>query len=1119
MENLPHLDQVADLPKNEPVHPKLAPIILHHPPAQPEGYVGDDDMEEDEEDDPDEDLEDEPIEQLVPELNYMDGFALYMNPQPKGNMNGWLIKDDDDKLEEYVESEFALPVVPIVDANNESVPPVIQFSGCNLESVHRGVKRLDRKMFDIYNTKIRMTKKFKEDDLRMNRHEYDITALDVTVRENGSDYSKMIKFVEGLSKQFNKLKEQCRRAESLSHWEAWVRDDAIAARDDDGYDTTAPTESQPSEPLIPLYEYSPIFFVFDKIMPPKGMSAVVIQKLVADKAAEALEADRAIRNNPNVVGGSGGNDGQGGAPPMLENELRSLKLKDTNITAYTQQFNKLAQLCLEPIPSEKKKVELYIKGLPENIKGKQLPLSLRYLTMLFEKGHTRNHCLKRNKSQGGNAIGRAYAMREVEQNPGQNIITGTFLLNHRYARVLFNSGSDKNFVNTSFSHLINIKPVRQNTSYEVELAEGRIVSTNTISKVERDAVIVCGTKKVHIPIKNGMLVVKGNEGVSRLKVISCIKARKYVEKGNQLFLAHVMEKKPREKHLEDVQELADQLQELSEKGFIRPSSSPWRAPTLFVKKKDGSFRMCIDYRELNKLTVKNRYPLPRIDDLFDQLQGSSVYSKIDLRTGYHQLRIREKDIPITAFRTQYGHYEFQVMPFGLINTPAVFMDLANRVCKPYLEKLMIVFIDDILIYSKSKEEHGEHLKTILELLKKEQLYAKFLKCDFWLESVQFLGYVIDSKDEKEAFQLLKHKLYCAPILALPEGSKDFVVYCDASLKGFGAILMQREKRQWIELLSDYNCEIRYHPGKANVVADSLSRKEREKPLRARSLVMKFVTDLYARILQAQAEAMKGENMKVENLGRLIKLIFKIRSDGIRYFYKQTWLSLFGGLQDLIMYESHKSKYSIYLGSDKMYQDLKKLYWWPNMKAEIATYVSKCLTCAKVKVEHQKPSGLLQQLEIPYSKWEKITMDFITGLPRTSSGYDSIWVIVDRLTKSAHFLPVKTIDSMKKFTQVYLKEIFCRHRVPISIISDSDNKFASRFWWLLQRALGTQLDMSTAYHSQIDGQSERTIQTLKDMLRAYEIDFGGSWDRQLPFVEFSYNNNYHTSIKAAPFEAL
>ncbi|GKB27151.1 putative reverse transcriptase domain-containing protein [Tanacetum coccineum] len=191
--------------------------------------------------------------------------------------------------------------------------------------------------------------------------------------------------------------------------------------------------------------------------------------------------------------------------------------------------------------------------------------------------------------------------------------------------------------------------------------------------------------------------------------------------------------------------LLKQLQELSDKGFIRPSSSPWGAPALFLKKKDGSFQMCIDYQELNKLIVKNRYPLPRIDDLFDQLQGSSVYSKIDLQSGYHKLRVREEDIPKTTFRTRYGHYKFQVMPFGLTNAPAVFMDLMNRVCKPYLDKFVIVFIDDILIYSKNKKEHEEHLKAILELIKKEELYAKFFKCEFWIPKVQFLGHVIDSQ--------------------------------------------------------------------------------------------------------------------------------------------------------------------------------------------------------------------------------------------------------------------------------------------------------------------------------------------------------------------------------------
>ncbi|GJY56798.1 putative reverse transcriptase domain-containing protein [Tanacetum coccineum] len=574
----------------------------------------------------------------------------------------------------------------------------------------------------------------------------------------------------------------------------------------------------------------------------------------------------------------------------------------------------------------------------------------------------------------------------------------------------------------------------------------------------------------------------------------------------------------------------------------------------------------------------NRYRTPRIDDLFDQLQRikSLFYDRsrsVIINSEF------EEDISKTTFRTRYGHYEFQ--------------------------SSVIVFIDDILIYSKSRKEHEGHLKLILNLLKKEELYAKFSKCEFWLSKVQFLGHVIDSegihvdpakieaiKDwaspktpteirqflglagyyrrfiegfskiarpmtkltqksvkfewgekAEAAFQLLKQKLCSAPILALPEGSENFVVYCDASHKGLGAVLMQREKviayasrqlkslqhildqkelnmrqRRWLELLSDYDCEIRYHPGKANVVADALSRKERSKPLRVRALVMTIGLNLPKQILSAQSEARKEENFINEDLRGMINKL-EPRADGTLCLNNRSWIPCLGDLRALIMHESHKSKYSIHPGSDKMYQDLKKLYWWPNMKAEIATYVSKCLTCAKVKIEYQKPSGLLVQPEIPKWKWENITMDFVTKLPRTAAGQDTIWVIVDRLTKSAHFLPMREDDTLEKLTRQYLKEVVSRHGVPVSIISDRDGKFTSHFWKSLHKALGTRLDMSTAYHPETDGQSERTIQTLEDMLRACVLDFGKGWDKHLPLVEFSYNNSYHTSIKAAPFEAL
>ncbi|GJZ54117.1 putative reverse transcriptase domain-containing protein [Tanacetum coccineum] len=494
------------------------------------------------------------------------------------------------------------------------------------------------------------------------------------------------------------------------------------------------------------------------------------------------------------------------------------------------------------------------------------------------------------------------------------------------------------------------------------------------------AVIVCDEKLVQVPYGNETLTFCGNkssnERESRLAVISYSKAQEYMAKGCQVFLAQISAKKEEDKsegkQIKDVpivrdfpevfpedlpglpparpvefqidlipgaapvarapyrlapsemKELSEQLQELSDKGFIRPSSSPWGAPVLFVKKKDGSFRMCIDYRELNKLTVKNRYPLLRIDDLFDQLQGSSIYSKIDLRSGYHQLRVREQDIPKTAFRTRYGHYEFQVMPFGLTNAPAVFMDLMNRVCKPYLDKFVIVFIDDILIYSKDEKEHEEHLKAILELLKKEKLYAKFSKCEFWIPKVQFLGHVIDSRG-----------IHVDP--AKIESIKDW-----ASPK------TPTEIRQFLGLAGYYR---------------------------------RFI----------------------EGFSKIAKSMTKLTQKGIKFDWGE------------------------------------------------------------------KEENAFQLIKRKLCRGE------------------------DRLTKSAHFLPIRENDPLDKLARLYLNRIV--------------------------KALGIDISMSTAYHPETDGQSQRTIQTLEDMLCACVIDFGKGWVRHLPLAEFSYNNSYHASIKATPYEVL
>ncbi|GKB22361.1 putative reverse transcriptase domain-containing protein [Tanacetum coccineum] len=541
----------------------------------------------------------------------------------------------------------------------------------------------------------------------------------------------------------------------------------------------------------------------------------------------------------------------------------------------------------------------------------------------------------------------------------------------------------------------------------------------------------------------------------------------------------------------ELEELSGQLKELQDKDFIRPSSLPWGAPILFVKKKDDSFRMCIDYRELNKLTVKNRYPLPRIDDLFDQLQGSQFFSKIDLRSGYHQLRVHEDDIPKTAFRTRYGHFEFTVMPFGLTNAPAIFMDLMNRVCRPYLDKFMIVFIDYILIYSKTQEEHLREVQFLGHVINGNGIHVDPSKIEVvknWKSprtptEVRSKSKTFNWGEEQEyAFKTLKDKLCNAPVLALPDGPENYVVYCDAFGIGLDCVLMQRSKviayasrqlkiheknytthdlelgavvfslkiwrhylygkksviymdhkslqhifsqkelnmrhRRWIELFSDYDYKIRYHPGKANVVADALSRKERVKAKRVRDMNMILQSSIKDMILTAQKEVVDES----------------------------------GDVRTLIMDEAHKLKYSVHPGADKMYYDLRDRHWWLGMKKDIVEY-------------------------------EGIAMDFVTKLLRTSSGHDTIWVIVDRLTKSAHFLPMREDYKMDRLARLYLNEIVATHGVSISIISERDSRFTSRFWQSMQEALGTRLDMSTDYHPQTDGQSERTIQTWKDILKA------------------------------------
>ncbi|WVZ62795.1 hypothetical protein U9M48_012497, partial [Paspalum notatum var. saurae] len=560
------------------------------------------------------------------------------------------------------------------------------------------------------------------------------------------------------------------------------------------------------------------------------------------------------------------------------------------------------------------------------------------------------------------------------------------------------------------------------------------------------------------------------------------------------------------------------------------------------------------YRPLNAVTIKNKYPLPHIDILFDQLGGATVFSKIDLRSGYHQIKVQEEDIPKTTFSTRYGLYEYLVMSFGLTNAPAFFMYLMNLVFMNELDKFVVVFIDDILVYSKNEKEHEEHLRIVLSRLREHKLYAKFNKCAFCLKEVAFLGHVLSPKGVavdpskvedvlnwkqpqtvieirsflglagyyrrfikdfskiakpmtaltqknakfawsskcEEAFGTLKKLLTSAPVLAQPDITKPFDVYCDASGSGLGCVLMQEgrviayascqvrkhevnypthdiellvvvyalkkwrhyflgntchiytdhqslkyiftqpelnmRQRRWLELIKDYDLEVHYHPGKANVVATALSRKAHCNFIEARPTVRVLCceigeiemptaleTELYNLVLEptikdqiiAAQKQDKGMTHIRDEIHDKKKACFKLDEEGVLWFKHRLVVPKDMELRKKILDEAHTSMFTLHPGSNKMYQDLKQKFWWTRIKREIAKYVSECDVCQRVKADHLKPAGMLQPLAVPAWKWEDIHMDFIVGLPRTPKGYDSIWVIIDRFTKSAHFIPVKT----------------------------------------------------------------------------------------------------------------
>ena len=714
----------------------------------------------------------------------------------------------------------------------------------------------------------------------------------------------------------------------------------------------------------------------------------------------------------------------------------------------------------------------------------------------------------------------------------------------------------------------------------------------------------------------------------------------------------------------ELEEVKRQLTDLLERGFIQPSMSPFAAPVIFVPKKNGKLRMCVDYRALNKVTVKNRYPLPRIDELLDRLHGATVFSKLDLASGYWQVRVADADVPKTAFRTRYGHYEWRVMPFGLTNAPATFQAMMNDVLRPYLDDFCTVYLDDILVYSKTPEEHLHHLRLVLEALQRHELYAGLDKCAFGLAEVDFLGHVVSSaglkpdpakvaavqewpvpqtlrdvrsflglsgyyrrfirhysklalplteltradcpwqwgERQQEAFDALKAALVSAPVLALPDPSKPYEIYTDASGFALGAVLLQdqgqgpqpvaylsrklnpteqrypvgdrellavfwalqqwrcylegatftvdtdhlnhtwlqqkvlsRRQARWVLWLQSYygNLDIKYKAGKDNQ-SDPLSRRP----------------DHAAAGGDSDAELPEWDDGGVPHLAELQETVSTATAvDGLAlrmqegyeqdpYYNKRPTgqappgLCLGGDglyrlgdrvavpadleLRRCLIAECHDCPSAGHLGVTKTLQRVARRFWWPHMGRSVHAYVTGCSSCQLTKPVSRVPGGLLQPLPVPDAKWEHMTLDLITDLPKTKAGFDAVITFVDRLTKMVHFAPCTKEASATDVAGLFRRVWYRQHGLPRVIISDRDRRFLSNFWQALFKGLGTDLRFSTAFHPQTDGQSERMNRMVEEYLRHFVSPRQDDWDSYLDLAEFAINEAVSTSTGYSPF---
>jgi transposase InsO family protein len=693
-------------------------------------------------------------------------------------------------------------------------------------------------------------------------------------------------------------------------------------------------------------------------------------------------------------------------------------------------------------------------------------------------------------------------------------------------------------------------------------------------------------------------------------------------------------------------EVVKRVRELLDKNMIEPSKSPYSAPLLFVRKKDGSLRLVLDYRALNAITVKNRYPIPRIDDLLDGLKGAQVFSCLDLSGGYHQLQLQESDRPKTAFATHLGHYQWRVMPMGISNAPSVFQATMNHLFQHMIGKSVFIYLDDILIASRTAEEHESHLQEVLSILADNKLYVNRAKCSFNLPEVHYLGYIVGvggvrpdpkkvqvvqdwprpqtahdvraflgltqyfrrfikdysllaaplhallqkkSKCEwnpacQVAFEKLKQALLTAPVLGMPDYDQPYEleVWTDASNIAVGAVLMQNghpiayesrkfssaernynttdremlaiihalrvwrcylegaqfkvkcdhkalsffktkadvtpRQARWLEFLERFNLSIDHVAGKVNV-SDVLSRIEHG----AEGPVLAVVTRRPKDKRKLTEPAASGTEWEDEIRAAVVADAWFRQPKNVKglqhrdgLWFKGTRVVLPEALRDKCLQQAHDSPVGGHKGVTKTLELMQRTYWWPTVRKDVIQYVTTCASCQRNKARNVKSGGLLQPLQVPEGRWYSVSMDYITGLPCTAAGYDAVYVVLDRLTKMAHFVPCTKDVTAEGTADLFVREVVRLHGYPLEIISDRDSKFASKFWQRLFEQLGVQQRMSTAFHPQTDGGTERLNRILEEYLRAFINPEQNDWDRWLPLAEFAYNNSKQESVGYTPF---